>query len=69
MTEISTNEVNSVSNSDLKTAEADNSDDLGDKHQQLYNFISSHLSLIQIHPKEETVLKIINYSKFYKKFS
>ena len=67
MTEISTNEVNSVSINDLKTAETDCPDDLDEQDQQFYELVSSRLKRIQISPKQETVLKIINYSKQYKK--
>ncbi|MVN22591.1 hypothetical protein [Mucilaginibacter arboris] len=65
MTETSTkNNVNPVSNNGCVTEDMDDfPDELDAKHQQLYLTIATHLSLIQIHPKEETVLKIISYSR------
>jgi hypothetical protein len=57
MTETSTNDVIPVATEDLDPEELDAID------EQFYAVISSHLSLIQIHPREETVRKIITYSR------
>lgn len=62
MTEIFTNDVNRVDNTML-TENNDVPDDLDASEQRFYKAISNHLSLIQIHPKQETVFKIITYSR------
>ena len=66
MTEISTNEVNAISNKKSLTESMESTDDLDAKDYRFYTAISSHLNLIQILPKEETVLKIITYSRSVK---
>lgn len=66
MTEISTNEVKPFTNNLSSTEDIDCSDDLDPKDQRFYLAIVSHLSSMQVLPKEETVLKIINYSKTFK---
>ena len=63
MTKTSTNHVNPDCNAESLTEDPECSDDLNAKDQRFYTVISSHLNKIQFHPKEETVLKIANYSK------
>lgn len=61
MTEISTTEVNSVtilSNDQLELA-----DDLEPHEKQFYKVLSAQLNAIQLFPKKETVLEILNYSR------
>ena len=61
MTEISTNEpeiVKSLANDQQSTE-----DDLEPHEKHFYKSLSLKLNLIQLHPKQETVLKIITYSK------
>lgn len=67
MTETSTNQLNICKNSLGEITEnADCKDELDATHEQIYISLSSHLNLIQILPKHETVLKIITYSKAQK---
>jgi len=63
MTKTSTNKANPGCNDESLTEDLDYAGELDTKDQRFYTVISSHLNLIQLHPKEETVLKIITYSK------
>lgn len=63
MTEISTNEVNAIINKICLTEDMENDNDLDPKDHRFYKAISSNLNLIHILPKEETILKIITYSR------
>lgn len=70
MTETSTKNVNSVINKACSTEDVVCfSDDLDANDRQFYLEIFSNLSSIQLLPKQETVLKIINYSRMRSKAS
>lgn len=62
MTEISTNELNHVRS--LSNDQISSSDDLEPHEQYFYKSLSLQLNKIQFFPKKETVLKIVNYSRF-----
>ena len=66
MTEISTNNFNAVKQTENSSKDVDFPEDLDDRDQRFYKAISSNLTLIQLAPKEETVVKIIHYSRNYK---
>lgn len=61
MTEISTTEVNSFSI--LSNDQLDTADDLEPDEKQFYKTLFTQLDAIQLFPKKETILKILNYSK------
>jgi len=62
MNKTSTNDATDQCSNESVTEDLECSDDLDDRYQRFYTLISTHLNSIQIHPKEETVLKIITYS-------
>jgi hypothetical protein len=66
MTEISTNKLNPVNQNDTASESVDYPDELNSPDQRFYQAIASNLNLIQLAPKEETVVKIIHYSRNYK---
>lgn len=66
MTEISTNNFNAVKQTETTSQDVDFAEDLDVREQQFYKVIASNLTLLQLAPKEETVVKIINYSRNYK---
>lgn len=61
MTEISTTEVNSVNL--LSNDQLGLTDDLEPHEKQFYKALSAQLNAIQLSPKKEIILKIINYSR------
>jgi len=63
MTEISTNNLNPVDKKESSMEDLDYPDDLDANDQRFYKAIASKLTLMQISPKEETVIKIIRYSR------
>jgi hypothetical protein len=63
MKKTSTNNENANCSNESLTEDLDCRDDLDARYHRFYSVISSHLNLIQIHPKEETVLRIMTYSK------
>ncbi|WP_299289255.1 hypothetical protein [uncultured Mucilaginibacter sp.] len=66
MTEISTNNLNTVKQDENPSKDVDFPEDLDDSEQRFYKAISPNLTLLQLAPKEETVVKIIHYSRNYK---
>ena len=68
MTKTSTNDLNHDTNTVSLIIEEDieSPDDLDAKDKLFYIAIASNLSLIQLSPKEETILKIITYSRTQK---
>lgn len=66
MNEISTNNLNSVKQTETTSKDVDFAEDLDAPEQRFYKAISSNLTLIQLAPKEETVVKIVRYSRNYK---
>ncbi len=61
MTEISTNEVNPVES--MTDDHNGSSEDLEPHEKHFFRSLSLRLNQLQLNPKQETVLKIINYSK------
>ncbi len=66
MTEISTNNLNPVDKKESSMEDLDYPDDLDANDQRFYKAIASKLTLMQTSPKEETVIKIIRYSRLQK---
>jgi hypothetical protein len=66
MTETSTNDVTPAAIDDNSATEDLDPEELDALDKQFYTILCSHLSSIEIHPKEETVLKIITYSRTQK---
>lgn len=63
MTKISTNDLDTVDISNLMIDDRVNPSELDAKDQRFYKAISPNLNLIQTLPKQETVFKIITYSR------
>lgn len=66
MTEISTNNLNCFKQTKITSKDVDFAEDLDAPEQRFYQAIASRLTMIQLVPKEETVVKIIHYSRNYK---
>ncbi|MGI4021932.1 MAG: hypothetical protein ACRYFA_10535 [Janthinobacterium lividum] len=60
MTETFTNSVTSAVKKEVLTEDAD---DLADQEKRIYTLIAAKLNLLQLSPKEETVQKILAYSR------
>lgn len=60
MTETFTNPVISTVKKELLIEDAD---DLADKEKRIYTLIAAKLNLIQLSPREETIQKILTYSR------
>lgn len=66
MTEISTTKTISADRSETTSEDVDFPEDLDSNDESFYKTIVPKLSLLQLAPKEETVVRIIHYSRNYK---